>query len=149
MACQSHRREAYSCAIMRRRPLHPRLFRRMAIASPIFERPRAYTGCTIRRSSRPILDMQTKQNSLLYEDQQIIGIKPAWSPDGTRLSSYDNVKNEFRLLDLHRQPIDHPIPNQWNGDLVGDSSMFVYTDLATNEFGLHTRIREAKSPSTI
>ena len=91
-----------------------------------------------------ILDMQTKQDSLLYEDQQIIGFEPQWSPDGTRLSSYDSFKDEFRLLDLVTGN-QLTIPSQTSGLATwsADSSMFVYTDLDTNEFGLHTRIREA------
>jgi hypothetical protein len=36
-----------------------------------------------------VLDLETQQNAPLYEDQQIIGNSPFWSPDGTRLSSYD------------------------------------------------------------
>ncbi len=92
-----------------------------------------------------ILDLETKQDASLYEDQQIIGIDPKWSPDGTRLSSYDGVKKEYLLLDLITGN-QVTIPSQI-GDAVtwsADGSTLVYTDLDTNEFGLHTRIREAK-----
>jgi Tol biopolymer transport system component len=92
-----------------------------------------------------MFDLDTKQNAPLYEDQQIIGLKPSWSPDGTRLASYDNVKNEFRLLDL-TSASQTTISSQTGGTAtwLADSSAFVYTDIATNDFGPHTRIREAK-----
>jgi WD40 repeat protein len=80
----------------------------------------------------------------LYEDQQIIGYGPAWSPDGTRLSSFDGIKDEIRLLDLVTSeqmiiPSETGNPVTWSGD----GSIFAFTDVETNEFGLHTRIREA------
>ena len=92
-----------------------------------------------------VLDLENKQDAPLYEDQQIIGYGPVWSPDGTRLSSYDGIKDEIRLLDLvtSEQTI---IPSQTGSPVTwsADGSTFVFTDIETNEFGLHTRIREAK-----
>jgi len=92
-----------------------------------------------------VLDLATKQHSPLYEDQQIIGINPSLSPDGTRLSSYDGIKDEYRLLDLvtGNQSI---LASQTGGAVTwsADSSMFVYIDVDTNEYGLNTRIRGAK-----
>jgi WD40 repeat protein len=92
-----------------------------------------------------ILDLENKQDAPLYEDQQIIGYDPVWSPDGTYLSSYDGIKDEIRLLDLitSEQMI---IPSQTGNPVTwsADGSTFVYTDVDTNEFGSHTRVREAK-----
>jgi WD40 repeat protein len=92
-----------------------------------------------------VLDMQNKQDVALFEDQQIIGIEPAWSPDGTRLASFDGSKQEFRLLDLASSS-QATIPSQLGNSIAwsADGSTFVYTDLVTNEFGTHSRIREAK-----
>jgi Tol biopolymer transport system component len=92
-----------------------------------------------------VVDVESKQDSPLYEDQQIIGIRPEWSPDGTRLASYDGIKDEFRLLELVTGN-QFTISSQTGGMVTwsADSSTFVYTDVDTNEFGLHTRIREAK-----
>ena len=92
-----------------------------------------------------VLDMETKQDAPLYEDQQIIGFRPEWSPDGTYLSSYDGTKAEYRLLDLVTGN-QLTIPSQTGATVTwsADNSTFVYTDLDTNEFGPHTRIREAK-----
>lgn len=68
-----------------------------------------------------------------------------WSPDGTRLSSFDGLADEIRLLDIltGNQLI---IPSQTGKPVTwsADGSTFVFTDLATNEFGLFTRIRRAK-----
>ena len=92
-----------------------------------------------------VFNLETRQDAPLYEDQQIIGYGPEWSPDSTRLSSYDGIKDEIRLLDLitSEQMI---IPSQIGNPVTwsGDGSTFVFTDVETNEFGIHTRIREAK-----
>jgi len=92
-----------------------------------------------------VFNLETRQDAPLYEDQQIIGYGPGWSPDGTRLSSYDGIKDEIRLLDLVTSeqmiiPSETGNPVTWSGD----GSIFAFTDVETNEFGLHTRIREAK-----
>jgi Tol biopolymer transport system component len=92
-----------------------------------------------------VFNTETRENAPLYEDQQIIGYGPSWSPDGTRLSSYDGIKDEIRLLDLvtSEQVI---IPSQLGNPVTwsGDGESFVYTDIATNESGVHTRVHEAK-----
>lgn len=91
-----------------------------------------------------IFNIQTREDAPLYEDQQIIGYGPTWSPDGTRLSSYDGIKDEIRLLDLVTSeqmiiPSETGNPVTWSGD----GSIFAYTDVEINEFGLHARVREA------
>jgi len=92
-----------------------------------------------------IFDLETKQDASLYEDQQIIGINPSWSPDGTRIASYDGIKDEYRLLDLVNGS-QSTIASSTGGAVTwsADSSMFVYIDADTNEYGLHTQIRGAK-----
>jgi Tol biopolymer transport system component len=92
-----------------------------------------------------VLNLETRQNAPLYEDQQIIGYGPTWSPDGSRLSSYDGIQDEIRLLDLiSSQQLTIPSqlgnPVSWSGD--GES--LIYTDIQTNEFGVHTRVYQAK-----
>ena len=92
-----------------------------------------------------VFNLETKQNAPLYEDQQIIGYEPEWSPDGTRLSSFNGLADEIRLLDLvtSEQLI---IPSQTGNSVTwsADSSTFLFTDIETSDFGLHTRVREAK-----
>jgi Tol biopolymer transport system component len=91
-----------------------------------------------------ILNLETREDAPLYEDQQIIGYGPEWSPDGTRLASYDGIKDELRLLDFITNeqliiPTQIGTPITWSPD--GES--IVYTDMAVNEFGIHTRIHQA------
>ena len=92
-----------------------------------------------------VFNLETRQNAPLYEDQQIIGYGPTWSPDGTRLSSYDGIKDEIRLLDLvtSEQVI---IPSQLGSPVTwsGDGETFIYTDIDTNDFGVYTRVYQAK-----
>jgi Tol biopolymer transport system component len=92
-----------------------------------------------------ILDLETRENAPLYEDQQIIGYDPVWSPDGTRLSSFDGLADEIRLLDIVTGN-QLTIPSQ-TGDSVtwsADGNTLVFTDIATNELGAYTRVRQAK-----
>jgi Tol biopolymer transport system component len=91
-----------------------------------------------------ILDLETQQNAPVYEDQQIIGYGPVWSPDGTRLSSFDGLADEIRLLDIltGNQLI---IPSQTGNPVTwsADGNRFLYTDIAVRDSGLHTRVRQA------
>ncbi|MBK9924345.1 MAG: Ig-like domain-containing protein [Anaerolineales bacterium] len=92
-----------------------------------------------------VLDLETKQDSPLYEDRQIIGYNPVWSPDGTRLSSFDGIKDEIRLLDIVTGnqliiPSQTGSPVSWSRD----SNTFLFTDIAESEAGSFTQIREAK-----
>jgi Tol biopolymer transport system component len=92
-----------------------------------------------------VFDLETKENAPLYEDRQIIGYGPVWSPDGTRLSSFDGLADEIRLLDLVTGnqliiPSQTGSPVTWSAD--GDT--FIFTDIATNENASYTRIRQAK-----
>jgi Tol biopolymer transport system component len=92
-----------------------------------------------------VLNLETRQNAPLYEDQQIIGYGPSWSPDGSRLASYDGIKDEIRLLDLltSKQVI---IPSQLGSPVTwsGDGESFIYTDVDTADFGVYTRVHQAK-----
>jgi Tol biopolymer transport system component len=89
-----------------------------------------------------LLNILSKEDGPLYEDQQILGYKPEWSPDGTYLSSFNGVSSQIHLLNLvtGEQLI---IPSQ-KGSLVtwsADSTTFVYTDIETTESGPLTQIR--------
>lgn len=92
-----------------------------------------------------VFNLETRQDAPLYEDQQIIGYGPEWSPDGLYLSSYDGIKDEIRLLDLVTSgqviiPTQTGSPIAWSGDSV----YLAFTDIGVNEFGEHTRVRLAR-----
>ncbi len=59
-----------------------------------------------------ILDLLSGQNSAVYEDQQILGYGPTWSPDSTKLASFDGLADLIRLFDLKTKqqyifPVQH------------------------------------------
>jgi dipeptidyl aminopeptidase/acylaminoacyl peptidase len=92
-----------------------------------------------------VFNLETRQDAPLYEDQQIVGYGPEWSPDGIYLSSYDGIKDELRVLDLVTSeqfliPTQTGTPITWSGD----SAYLVFTDIASDEFGEHTRVRSAR-----
>jgi Tol biopolymer transport system component len=89
-----------------------------------------------------LLNISSKEDAPLYEDQQILGYKPEWSPDGAYLSSFDGISSQIHLLNL-RTGEQFVIPSQ-KGSLVtwsADSSTFVYTDIETTASGPLTKIR--------
>jgi dipeptidyl aminopeptidase/acylaminoacyl peptidase len=89
-----------------------------------------------------LLNISSKEDAPLYEDQQIIGYKPVWSPDGTYISSFDGVSNQIHLLNLATGE-QLVIPSR-KGSLVtwsGDSATFVYTDIEETDAGPLTLIR--------
>lgn len=47
-----------------------------------------------------ILDLNTNQTAPLYDDPQVIGSRPSWSPAGNRLAFYDSGAGGFRILNL-------------------------------------------------
>jgi WD40 repeat protein len=92
-----------------------------------------------------VFNLETREDAPLYEDQQIIGYGPEWSPDGTRLSSFDGIKDEIRIIDFYTNQ-QVVIPSQLGSPVAwsGDGSNFAFTDLASNELGEHTRVRLAR-----
>jgi WD40 repeat protein len=89
-----------------------------------------------------LLNLSSKEDAPLYEDRQIIGYKPEWSPDGTYLSSFDGVSSQIHLFNLSTGE-QLTIPSQ-KGNLVtwsADSATFVYADIETTGKGPITKIR--------
>jgi Tol biopolymer transport system component len=88
-----------------------------------------------------LLSISSKEDAPLYEDQQIIGYKPEWSPDGTYISSFDGLSDEIHLLNLVTK--DKLIITSNKGSPVtwsADSSTFVYTNIEQTESGSRTEI---------
>lgn len=46
------------------------------------------------------VDLQSGQTAALYQDSQILGYGPVWSPNGQRLAFFDGSVNSIRMLDL-------------------------------------------------
>ncbi len=91
-----------------------------------------------------ILDLQSGQSNPVYADQQILGYGPSWSPDSTKLASFDGLADQIRLLDLtnNQQFIFQSStggPITWSPD----STKLLFTDVEQKEDGLRTRVRIA------
>jgi hypothetical protein len=91
-----------------------------------------------------LLNIEAQKDAPLYEDKQILGYKPVWSPDGTYIASFDGFSNQIHLLNLITSehfiiPSQKGSPVTWSGD----SSTFVYTDIKTNESGPRTWVQAA------
>jgi WD40 repeat protein len=91
-----------------------------------------------------IVDLESGEDAPLYEDEQIVGYKPVWSPDGVYLSSFNGLNDEIRLLNLDTNE-QFTIPSQKGNPITwsADSTTFVYTDTETKGSGFRTLIREA------
>jgi WD40 repeat protein len=92
-----------------------------------------------------LLNISSKEDAPLYEDQQIIGYKPEWSPDGTYISSFDGLSDEIHLLNLVTK--DQLIIKSNKGNPVtwsADSSTFVYTNIEQTESGSRTQIHSVE-----
>ncbi|MBL8045972.1 MAG: PD40 domain-containing protein, partial [Anaerolineales bacterium] len=46
------------------------------------------------------VDLQSGQGAALYQDSQVLGYGPVWSPNGQRLAFFDGSVNSIRMLDL-------------------------------------------------
>ncbi|HNC88576.1 MAG TPA: hypothetical protein PLD33_03315 [Anaerolineales bacterium] len=91
-----------------------------------------------------VLDLQNGETGPVYEDQQVLGYKPSWSPDSSKLISFDGLADQFRLFNFTN---NEQILFQSNtGGAVTwspDGTKFLYTDIDLSENGLVTRLRLA------
>jgi len=94
-----------------------------------------------------VLDLQSGQNSAVYEDQQILGYGPTWSPDSQKLASFDGLADQIRLLDFSDNQ-QYIFPSNTGGPITwsGDSTKLIFTDIQQSENGLLTRVRLADLP---
>ena len=94
-----------------------------------------------------VLDLQSRQNSPIYEDQQILGYGPAWSPDSKKLASYDGYSKQIRLLDLTNNQ-QYIFSSNTGGPVTwsSDSTKLLYTNVEQKEDGLRTRVHLADIP---
>lgn len=91
-----------------------------------------------------ILDLQSGQNGPVYEDRQILGYNPSWSPDSNKLVSYDGLADRINLLDLTDNK-RYIFPSNTGGPVTWspDSTRFLFTIIEQKEDGLRTQVRLA------
>ncbi len=94
-----------------------------------------------------ILDLLSGQNSALYEDQQILGYGPTWSPDSTKLASFDGLADLIRLFDLKTKQ-QYIFPSNTGGPITWspDSTKMLFTKIEQKEDGLRSLVRIADIP---
>ena len=94
-----------------------------------------------------ILDLPSGQNSALYEDQQILGYGPTWSPDSTKLASFDGLADLIRLFDLKTKQ-QYIFPSNTGGPITWspDSTKMLFTKIEQKEDGLRSLVRIADIP---
>jgi hypothetical protein len=91
-----------------------------------------------------LLDVTTGQNGPVYEDQQVLGYEPQWSPNGTQLASFDGLADQIRLLDMTSG--EQFIFSSGTGGPITwspDEKKFLFTDVEQSEGGVRTRVRMA------
>lgn len=91
-----------------------------------------------------IFDMNTGETGPVYEDQQVLGYNPSWSPDATRLASFDGLSDFIYLIDfltgdqlLFASNTGGPVT--WSPD----SAKFLYTTYEQAENGGLTQVKLA------
>ena len=91
-----------------------------------------------------LLDMQSGRNSPVYADQQVLGYGSSWSPDSTKLASYDGFAKQIRLLDMKNNQL-YNFPSNTGGPMTWspDSTKMLYTDVEQIDTGARTRIHIA------
>lgn len=91
-----------------------------------------------------VLDITNGQDGPVYEDQQVLGYYPQWSPNGTQLASFDGIADQIRLLNM-KSGEQFIFPSGTGGPITWspDGTKFLFTDVEQNEIGIRTRVRMA------
>ncbi len=89
-----------------------------------------------------LLDLQGGRNDPLYEDQQILGYNPVWSPDSNRLASFDGLTDRINMIDL-KQKKQYVFESNTGGPIAWspDSNQMLFTNVEQTENGLRTQVR--------
>ncbi|MBI3153019.1 MAG: PD40 domain-containing protein [Chloroflexi bacterium] len=91
-----------------------------------------------------ILDLQSRQNNAVYEDQEILGYNPSWAPNSNKLASYDGLSDQIFMLDL-REKTQSIFSSNTGGPVTWspDSSKMLFTDVDQAEEGVRTQVKLA------
>ncbi len=78
-----------------------------------------------------LMDTKTGETKPLFDDPQMIGFGPSWSPDGKKIASFDGVQGGIRIYDLSsKQAVFVPTLSGTVGSWSLDSQTMVYTDIS-------------------
>lgn len=95
-----------------------------------YERQEAASGGVPGPSRVWLLDLATGETSPVFQDNQVLGYGPVWSPDGSRLAFFDASVRAIRVLPLSGGDTI-VIPSQMGevGTFSPDGSTMIYTDI--------------------
>lgn len=91
-----------------------------------------------------VVDIKNASDGPVYEDQQILGYNPSWSPDSNKLASFDGLADTINLIDF--QTGEHYLfPSNTGGPVAWspDAAKMIYTTVEQKEAGLRTQVRLA------
>ncbi|MBL8103572.1 MAG: PD40 domain-containing protein [Anaerolineales bacterium] len=88
-----------------------------------------------------VLDLESGQNSPVYENQETLGYNPSWSPDSNKLASFDGLADQIRVLDL-KENKQYVFPSNTGGPITWspDSTKILFTNVVQTEDGLRTQV---------
>jgi len=91
-----------------------------------------------------VLDLESGTDRPVYEDQQILGYNPSWSPNSKKLASFDGIADLIHLIDFETGE-QFLFPSNTGGPVTWspDSTKFLYTVLAQTEEGGRTQVHLA------
>ena len=78
----------------------------------------------------------------MYEDQQILGYNPTWSPDSNRLASFDGLADQIDIIDFQDNK-QYSFSSNTGGPIAWapDSNQILFTNIDQAESGLRTQVR--------
>jgi len=90
------------------------------------------------------LDLQNGQNSPMYEDEQIVGYGPSWSPDSNKFASFDGLTDQIHVVDLTEKK-QYIFSSNTGGPITWspDSTKMLFTNIKQADFGLRTQVEIA------
>lgn len=91
-----------------------------------------------------LLDLESGSDGPVFEDQQVLGYSPSWSPDSNKLASFDGLADFINLIDFQTGeqflfPTSTGGPMTWSPD----STKFLYTTFEQAENGGRTLVKLA------
>ena len=77
-----------------------------------------------------LMDTRTGETKALFDDPQVIGYGPFWSPDAKKIATFDGVQGGIRILDLDSKATAFLATQTGKmGNWSPDSRSMVYTDM--------------------